>query len=197
MRMKFPALAIVAGVCGLFSVGAARADAIVGQEAPAFVGTTLDGKSFDLSALKGKVVIVNFWATWCVPCGDEMPALEAVWRGYRAKGLEVLAVSADRSRARGEVDQVMRVFSFPAAMLGAVKKNELVTLTDVPVTYVIGKDGKVENVLTPSSQPLTEAALGDEVKALLDAKEKAKIEVKEEIKTETKPDAKPIEDEKP
>ena len=190
MRMKIMSLVIAVAGCALLSAGAARADAVIGQEAPAFVVPTLAGKTFDLKALKGKVVVVNFWATWCAQCSGEMPALEAVWRQYHSKGLEVLAVSADRPRARGAVDQVMHFFSFPAAMLNAVTKNDLVTVTSVPVTYVIGKDGNVENILTPPLLPLTEAGLGDEVKTLLDAKTEAKPEAKEEAKPDIKSDAK-------
>jgi peroxiredoxin len=186
MRGKFLIPILITVFC--MAAAPAHADGVIGQAAPVFVATTLDGKPFDLAALKGKVVVVNFWATWCTQCSNELPALEAVWRQYHSKGLEVLAVSADRPRARGGVDQVMHFFSFPGALLGSVSKNELVTLNSVPVTYVIGKDGNVENILTPPLQPLTEAGLGDEVKALLDVKTEAK---KEEKKEEPKTDAKP------
>lgn len=196
MRAKFQGFSIAAVFCALFFCQPACADAVVGQPAPAFVASTLDGKPFDLAALKGKVVVVHFWATWCAPCREEMPALEAVWRQYhgpkaKGEGMEVLAVSADRPRARGDVDQVMRYFTFPAGMLDAVSKNEFGTISSVPVTYVIGKDGVVDAIMTPDTQPVTEAGLGDEVKKLLDAKAEAKSELKTESKADPKPDAKP------
>ena len=81
----------------------------------------------------------------------------------------------------------------PAAVLSAVTKNDLVTVTSVPVTYVIGKDGKVENILTPEVLPLTEVGLGDEVKALLDAKTETKSDPKPEAKPEPKVEVKPEE----
>ena len=178
MRAKSVAFIVVIGFCALFLVGAAQAEAIVGQPAPALVAPMLDGKSFDLAALKGKVVVVHFWATWCPACREEMPALEAVWRQYHGKGLEVLAVSADRPRARTDVNQVMHYFSFPAAMLDAVTKNDFGMPSMLPVTYVIGKDGNVVSILTPDIAPLTEPELGAEVKSLLEAKAEPKPEVK-------------------
>jgi peroxiredoxin len=133
------------------------------------VTATLDGKNFDLSALKGQVVIIHFWATWCAPCREEMPALEAVWRRFRSKGLNVLAISADSPRAKGDVDQVMKVFTFPAAMLSFLSKNDFGTPGTIPITYVIDKNGNVSAILTPDVTPLTEQGLGDQIKALLDA----------------------------
>ena len=184
MRAKY--LSLVLFFCALFLAPAAHADAVVGQAVPAFTTPTLDGKNFDLAALKGKVVVLHFWATWCAACREEMPALEAVYRQYHNKGLEVLAVSADRPRAQSDVDQVMHYFTFPASMLGAVTKNELGTVTAIPVTYVIDKEGTLENILTPDIMPLTQAAFGDEVKSLMDAKPEKKPEAKPDVKPDEK-----------
>jgi cytochrome c biogenesis protein CcmG/thiol:disulfide interchange protein DsbE len=161
--------------CTLMLLSSAHAEVVIGQAAPALTAVTMGGKNFDLSALKDKVVIVNFWATWCAPCREEMPALEAVWRQYHSKGLEVLAISADRARAHSDVDQVMHSFTFPAAMLSGLTKNDFGTPTSIPVTYVIGKDGAVTNILTPDTVALTERGLGDTVKGLLDPKTDAPI----------------------
>jgi len=186
-------LLIVFAALTLFSMLPAFADddapkgAVVGQAAPALVTATLDGKNFDLTTLKGKVVVVHFWATWCAPCREEMPALEAVWRHYHGKGLEVLAISADRPRARGDVDQVMHVFTFPAALLSTLTKNDFGNPSMIPVTYVIDKTGNVEKILTPDISPVTEQSLGDDVKNLLDAKVDVKGDAKIDTKTDTKP----------
>jgi len=179
-------LLVAGAVLGfLFGLSEARADAGIGEPAPAFVAKTLDGKAFDLSAQKGKVVILNFWATWCPPCRWEMPALEAVWREHRTKGLEVLAVSADSLRARAAVVDVMHYFSFPAATMDAVSKNELLTIKTVPLTYLIGKDGKIEAIYSMPATPLIAAELDAKVKALLDVKyeaEKKETDKKKEAK---------------
>ena len=181
MRAKSVLVLLLAGFCALASLQAQAAPAVE-QAAPALTTTTLDGKPFDIAALKGKVVVVNFWATWCPPCRDEMPALEAVYRHYHSQGLEVLAISADRPRARGDVDQVMHYFTFPAAILGTLTKNDFGTPNGIPVTYVIGKDGNIANILTPDIAPLTEAGLGDTVKALLEAKEDTPAPAKTDAK---------------
>ncbi|PYN84827.1 MAG: hypothetical protein DMD87_25385 [Candidatus Rokuibacteriota bacterium] len=64
-----------------------------GQQAPALTLTTLDGGRASLAAHRDKLVVLNFWATWCHPCALEMPSLEALWHRYQERGLVVLAVS--------------------------------------------------------------------------------------------------------
>src|SRR5262249_353208 len=61
--------------------------------------TTPSGASLSLSELRGKVVLLNFWATWCVPCRKEMPAIEALYQRYKDRGLEVVAISLDKIEA--------------------------------------------------------------------------------------------------
>lgn len=182
MQNRFWMLAVVAAAFLLFPFGTGWADADVGQDPPSFVAKTREGKTFDLSALKGKVVVVNFWATWSLPCREELPALEAIWRRFRGQGVEVLAVNADGARTRKDVTEVLKYFSFPVARLADVSKNELVDLKTVPVTYIIGKDGKVADILAPPLKPLTEEGVAAQVTALLKVKPEAKPE-------ESKPEA--------
>jgi peroxiredoxin len=70
----------------------AAGHAQVGHAAPDFTTPGLNGGTVRLSSLRGKVVLINFWATWCTACQDEMPAIEQVWDRYRGRGLEVIAV---------------------------------------------------------------------------------------------------------
>ena len=77
--------------------GAARAAPQIDEAAPALVLTTLDGVTFDLGKLHGKVVMVNYWATWCAPCRKEMPKLDAFYRKYHSQGLEMVGISVDFS----------------------------------------------------------------------------------------------------
>jgi len=86
-----------AGILVLVRGGTAGTDdrVAVGQPAPAIVGTTLDGASFDLASLRGKPVVVNFWGPSCVPCRDEFPLLESKQAEHDADGFTVLGVLTD------------------------------------------------------------------------------------------------------
>src|SRR5215468_5709446 len=97
-------VAFGAGALALRCVAPSAVGAVdVGQAAPPLVVQRLDGQLSDLGALRGKVVVVNFWATWCPPCCAEMPELDAFYRKYHGRGVELLGVSTDRARDRPEV----------------------------------------------------------------------------------------------
>ncbi len=163
-----------AGVASILCAAAlAFASATVGQAAPAMVVPELDGRTFDLSALRGKVVIVNFWASWCSPCRAEMPALDAFYRRYHSQGLEMIGVSADRPHDRSDVSKVMQAFSYPAAMLDDAGSNGFGTLSVLPETFIVDRDGIVRARLTPDETQLTEKSLAQVVLPLLPAKPEA------------------------
>jgi thiol-disulfide isomerase/thioredoxin len=79
-----------------------------GQPAPAFTLGALDGGRASLADHRDKLVVLNFWATWCQPCALEMPSLEALWRRYRERGLVVVGVSVDRGSPRGLLEPYVR-----------------------------------------------------------------------------------------
>ena len=153
-----------------FAAGLGFASAKIGEPAPPLVTQELSGETFDLANLRGKVVIVNFWATWCPPCRAEMPALNAFYQRYHAQGIEMIGISADRSRDESEVRKVMQSYSYPAAMLSDFKRNGFGSPTELPVTYVIDADGVVRVKLTPSVNALTETKLKQTVLPLLPKK---------------------------
>ena len=83
-------LAAAVGLSALGFCPLALAAADVGQPAPQLVAPELNGQAFDLSAQRGHIVIVNFWATWCVPCREEMPAIDAFYKQHHDEGVEVI-----------------------------------------------------------------------------------------------------------
>jgi peroxiredoxin len=166
--------ATAAGVTSLIGLSLlARAATDVGQAAPALVVTQLDGQVFDLSALRGKVVVISFWATWCPPCREEMPALDAFYRRYHAQGLELIGLSADRPHDRSDVTKVMQSFSYPGAMLDDAKVNDFGAPSALPMTVVVDRDGVVRARFTPDQTPVTEKSLSATVLPLLPQKSAA------------------------
>jgi len=168
MRDAFWSVAFAAAVVVVAGLApAAHAAADIGQTAPSLVVKQLDGPTFDLSALRGKVVIINFWATWCPPCREEMPALNAFYRRHHDQGLEMIGLSADRPHDRASVREAMQSFSYPAAMLDDSTANGFGTPSVLPITYVIDRAGVVRVRLTPDETPVTEKSLAGVVLPLL------------------------------
>lgn len=116
----------------------------INAPAPAFRLMDLDGRMHSLSQYQGKVVFLNFWATWCGPCKVEMPAMEALYQDFRSLGMEILAVSVDQ---QGSV--VTRPFqeamglSFPILHDSDYQVGLTYGARTLPMTYVIDRRGVV------------------------------------------------------
>src|SRR5262245_59748626 len=170
-RVAAPALAVcaltvVAGVL-LTARAVAGAPLGVGEPAPALVVPLLDGRTtFDLAKERGKVVIVNFWATWCSPCRAEMPRLDAFYQRYHGRGVALLGLSVDDANDRAAVAQVMRHFSYPAALAASARVNGFGEPVAVPLTWIIDAHGVVRARLVAGSA-VTEQALEQAVAPLL------------------------------
>ncbi|HEY3646280.1 MAG TPA: TlpA disulfide reductase family protein [Gammaproteobacteria bacterium] len=138
-----------------------------GDAAPALKGVTLDGKPFELAALKGKVVVVNQWATWCGPCRAEMPLLDAFARKYAPQGVVLLGLDEDDAKDEAEVRKVMAAFSYPALLADGAATDDFHAPRVLPVTYVIDASGVVRAKLWAGGTPVTEASLEKVVTPLL------------------------------
>jgi len=117
-----------------------------GEAAPALVMKTFAGEQRDLAALRGKVVLVHFWASWCVPCREEMPRLDALARA-QAGELVVLALSADDRHDRRDAQRIASAFGFDAGMAGEAPHNGFGAALGLPTTYVVDREGRVAAVL--------------------------------------------------
>ena len=102
----------------------------------------VDGKSWTLQSLHGKVVLVNFWATWCPPCRKEMPDLDALYRKFKDKGLVVLAIS-DEEMAKVKPFLAERNLGFPILLDPGRKINELFHVDGIPKTFIYDREGKL------------------------------------------------------
>lgn len=166
--MRTTSLFAGAGIAAIiYATALAFASVTVGNAAPALVVPELDGKAFDLSALRGKVVVVNFWATWCPPCRKEMPALDAFYQRYHGDGLEMIGVSTDRPHDRSDVIKVMQSLSYPAAIMDDATVNDFGTPDALPMTVIVDSNGVVRAKFTPDQTPVTEKSLADAVLPLL------------------------------
>ncbi len=151
--MKRTALARFAAAAGAALVwlglagGPARAAPEIGKAAPELVVAELDGQVFDLAKLKGKVVMVNYWATWCAPCRKDMPKLDAFYRRYHVRNLEMIGISVDRPSALAKVRKVMATLSYPVAMLKGVTVDGFGEPEGVPITWIVDSEGKVRNMM--------------------------------------------------
>jgi peroxiredoxin len=135
-------LRIAAAALSLLLCAAANAMAI-GDVASDFVRADMSGKQVKLSDLRGKVVLLNFWATWCAPCREELPALSKWQRAYGTKRLQVIGVSMD-----DDVESVMRMLakrpvSYPVVMGDAKLGESFGGVLGLPLSYVIDTQGRV------------------------------------------------------
>jgi len=124
--------------------GPARAAPELGKAAPELVVTALDGQTFDLAKLKGKVVLVNYWATWCAPCRKDMPKLDAFYRSHQ-RTMALIGISVDRDRDLPKVRKVMTSLAYPVALLKDVTVDGFGEPEGVPITWIIDADGKVRD----------------------------------------------------
>lgn len=140
-----------------------------GDPIPALKATTLDGQPFDLSAQKGKVVVLNLWATWCTPCRVEMPALDKFYAKYRDRNVVVFGLDENDPDDLEEVKKVMADFTYPAALGQAAALNDIRMPRVLPITYVIDTKGVIRAKLWPGGTPVTEENLEKAVDPLLTA----------------------------
>ncbi|MDR3417822.1 MAG: TlpA disulfide reductase family protein [Nevskia sp.] len=120
--------------------GAARAHGIeAGAPAPPLQARLLDGGRFVLAEHRGEVVVLNFWATWCVPCRAELPAFADYYRRHRGEGLSVVAVSMDDPELLTRVREVAATLPFPTAMYADAGAEAYGRIWRLPITFVIDR----------------------------------------------------------
>jgi cytochrome c biogenesis protein CcmG, thiol:disulfide interchange protein DsbE len=138
-----------------------------GFSAPDFTLDLVGGGQVTLSDLRGKVVLVNLWATWCPPCREEMPAIEAVYKKYKDSGLEVLAVNTTFQDSEGEAAAFAQEFGLsfliPLDRTGAVSRQY--QLRALPTSYFIDRQGIIRSVVVGG--PMDDTLIASKVEELL------------------------------
>lgn len=114
---------------------------VVGTMAPPITLRTLDGRRISIADLRGKVVIVTFWATWCEPCREELPLLSRYARQHAAQGLVVLGFSLDTPDQLAGVRSMAQTLSFPVGLLGDPHVPGYGRIWHLPVSFVIDRAG--------------------------------------------------------
>jgi peroxiredoxin len=101
----------------------------------------LDGGKFRLADQRGKVVLVNFWATWCPPCLEEMPAMERLWRRHKDAGFVLVAVSVDTDPGKVAPFVAEHRLTFPVALDSTMSVANKYGVRALPSSFIVGKDG--------------------------------------------------------
>jgi cytochrome c biogenesis protein CcmG/thiol:disulfide interchange protein DsbE len=177
-RRQVAVALLVLGVASVIALGATKYlrkeffPVAVGSKAPDFTAVTLDSipreKSF--SEYRGQVVLINVWATWCLPCRVEMPSIEALHQAYAPKGFKVLAVSIDDPGHAETIRAFVRQYKLTFEVLHDPQQKilDLYDVSGYPETFVIGRDGVIRKKLlsatdwnSPDHRALVERLLAE------------------------------------
>lgn len=148
---------------------ASKMQDVKGETAPDFTLQDLKGRTHSLSQYKGKVVLLNFWATWCEPCKKEFPHFERFLKTYKPKGLSVLAVSIDDARAKSEVGPTIYRYGYTFTVLLDSEKRVVGLYNPKhhsPYSVLIDRKGQIRK-RHQGYQAGDENALEQEIKKLL------------------------------
>ena len=114
------------------------------QLAPDFVAVDLNGRKLALSDYKGKVVLLDFWATWCGPCKEEVPTLVALERKYGKRGFQVIGISLDDNARPVRKFYARFNMNYPVVMGDAKLAESFGGILGLPVAFLIGRDGRID-----------------------------------------------------
>jgi thiol-disulfide isomerase/thioredoxin len=132
------------------------------RQSPSFSFTTLDGTAIDSNELRGKVVVLNFWATWCGPCRLEMPSLQSLHEDRGGEGVVVLGVSTD-SGSRVVIDDFLaeRGITYPVGRATSRMTADFGGIPMIPTTFLIDKEGAIRHEITGyAAPPVLRVAVG-------------------------------------
>ena len=180
-KKHFEYLMVLSLVAGILWTVASRVPSAVGAPmssspspregflAPDFTLDTLDGNKVTLSELRGKVIVVNFWATWCLPCREETPAFEKAYERYKDSGMVILGVNLTDQDSVSNVESFVQEFKLTYPILldrdGSVS-NTLYQIRGLPTTFFVNREGIIRTVVVGG--PMSETFIRSKIEALLE-----------------------------
>ena len=136
-------LAGAAAVTLSFTSMTAMAKPVTGEQSPDFTLKSRDSGNMKLSEQRGNIVLVNFWASWCGPCREELPAFEELYQEYQDMGVEILAVNVDDEAAKADVLLQDIEVTFPVLYDTSGEVSKLYDVNAMPTTVLVDRDGNV------------------------------------------------------
>jgi len=155
-----------AGLSVVFSLCASSASITPGAPAPAFQLHSAASTDLSLGDLKGQVVLINFWASWCGPCRQEMPVLEQLYKKYKAAGFTLVGVNVEPKSADAEGFLKSTPVSFPILFDPDSKVSKLYEVSGMPSTVILDRAGKVRYI-HHGYKPGEESEYLDQIRALV------------------------------
>ena len=121
--------------------------------APALKGKLFSGADFDLATMHGKVVLVNFYSSYCSFCAYEIGLLEAFYEQHRPEGFEVIAVGVDSLEDRARVERMLSIYNLPGAMADELAENGFARRYPTPTAFIVDRDGVLRYRITGAKRP--------------------------------------------
>lgn len=143
MPRRFALLLALCAVSACSKADAPPTEVAIGKPIPPYAATSLDGATRSIADHKGKVVLLNVWATWCAPCREEIPYLQSLYDQHAANGLEVIGVSVDASGSEETIRGFQKDFGmrYPIWLDPDERIQTLYLALGVPASYLIDRDG--------------------------------------------------------
>ncbi len=146
--MKLRKLILATTLSIIVAFPAANAFAVIskGKLAPDFSLKSMSGENIRLSEMRGKVVMINFWATWCAPCRKEMPLLNDLYNKHKNSGFVLLGVNIDNTPKNAEKMAKKLGINFPILFDNSKKVSEAYKVSAMPFTIILDRSGKVNQI---------------------------------------------------
>lgn len=149
LALRLVACCLLCGLSGTsFAAGAGELKAWSGGRTPPLALRDINDRAHDLTAYRGQVVLVNFWATWCEPCRDEMPAIQRLKQKLAGKPFTVLAVNVDEPESRIRNFLAKMPLDFPVLVDGGKVATRAWKVRVLPASFIVGRDGRIRYSLS-------------------------------------------------